>query len=47
MREAEKGFNINNLQLAYRVIKRLSSAATLGLNTLLKVDAVIVVGHEG
>ena len=46
-REAEEGFNSNSFQLAFRTIKRLYSVSALGLNTLLKTDRVVMVGHEG
>ena len=46
-REAEDGFNRNNLRPAFRAIKRLSSVSTPGVNTLLKTDGEVVVGHEG
>ena len=47
VREPDDSFNRNNLQLIFRVIKRLSSMSAPGLNTFLKVDRTTVVGHKG
>ena len=46
-REAEDGFNRNNLRPAYRAIKRLSSVPAPAVSTLLRDDGTVVMGHEG
>ena len=45
-REAEDGLNRKNLQLVFRVIKRLSYAPAPGGNTLLKAEKTVVTDHE-
>ena len=44
-KEAEEDLNRNNLQPAIREIKRLCSVSAPGLNTHLKKDGVVVMGH--
>ena len=46
-REAEDGFNRNNLRPAYRATKRLSSVPAPAVSTLFKEDGTVVMGHEG
>ena len=46
-REAEDGFNRNDLRPAYRAIKRLSSVPAPAASTLLRDDGTVVMGHEG
>ena len=42
VRESKEGFNRNSLRPAILAINRLSSMSTPGLNTLLKVDGVVM-----
>ena len=45
--EAEASFSRNNLQPAFREIKRLSSVPAKGVNTLLQSGGTVVVDYEG